>query len=266
MSAAAYRARSATELIDATFQLLRRNAAAFFTLSAMFTIPNTILQAMFMRPVLGQTSALGTAGPALSGFLVYYVGALALGALFQTAMIRAASEAYLGKPVVVAEEIKNAIPKWLAVFIAFIATTICVLLGAIAFFVGAIYVGLVLFAVPTVIIFENASLGTAFSRSSSLSKGLKGHVFLTLLLAGLIYIVGYVIVIIVSGIMLTIPAYGLYAQLVVQGLGLTLIVPVFPIVATLVYYDARIRKEGFDIELMAQQVGGPTGATQQQPA
>jgi hypothetical protein len=58
-----------------------------------------------------------------------------------------------------------------------------------------------------------------------------------------------------------------YAQLIVQALGLTLIVPIFPIVIVLVYYDTRIRKEGFDIELMAQQVGGAEpGTTNPQPA
>jgi hypothetical protein len=266
VSAAAYRARSATELIDATFQLLRRNAAAFFTLSALFTIPNTILQATFMRPALTQVQTLGSGGSALGGFLVYYVCALVLGALFQTSMMIAASDAYLGKPVVVADDLKQAVPKWLMIFIAFILTSILVGLGAIAFFVGAIYVALVLFAVIPVVIFENVDVMKAISRSSTLSKDLKGHIFLTLLLAGLIYIVGFFIVLIASGVMLTIPTYGVYAQLIVQGLGLTLIVPIFPIVFVLLYYDARIRKEGFDIELMAQQVGGTSGATNPQPA
>lgn len=267
MSAAAYRARSATELIDATFQLLRRNAAVFFTLSAMFTIPNTILQAIFYRPAFAQPRPLGAAGPGLGGFLVYYLGALALGALFQTSMMIAASEAYLGKPVVLADDLKQAVPNWITIFIAFVITTVLICLGLLAFLVGAIYVGLVLFAVPPVIIFERADVGKAISRSSVLSKQLKGHIFLTLFLAGLIYIVGYVIVIIISGMMLTIPSFGNILQLVVQALGLTLIVPIFPIVAVLVYYDARIRKEGFDIELMAQQVGGaPAAAANPQPA
>ena len=30
---------------------------------------------------------------------------------------------------------------------------------------------------------------------------------------------------------------------------------------TLLYYDLRIRKEGYDIELMAQQIGGGGGGT-----
>jgi len=185
VSAAAYRARSATELIDATFQLLRRNAATFFTLSAMFTIPNTILQSLLMRPALGQPQTLGagsvpsvagaTAG--LGGLLLYLVFGLALSALFQTAMMIAASEAYIGKTPVVADDLRQSVPKLLTVFIGLLLTTFLVGLGAIALFVGAIYVALVLFCVPPVIIFEKADVGTAISRSSNLSKDLKGHIF-----------------------------------------------------------------------------------------
>lgn len=264
MSAAAYRARSATELIDATFQLLRRNAAAFYTLSAMFTIPNAILQALFMRPAIVSTTQTLGAGAAggLGGFFGYYVCALALGALFHTAMMILASDAYLGRPAVVADGIKQATSKWLMIFLAFIVTSVLVGLAFFALIVPGFYVALVLFAVPPVIIFENTDIGTAMSRSSTLSKGLKGHIFLTLLLAGLIYIVGLVIVIIVAAMLIAISPY---AQIIVQALGLTLIVPIFPIVAVLIYYDARIRKEGFDIELMAQQVGG-AAAAKPQPA
>jgi hypothetical protein len=263
VSAAAYRARSATELIDATFQLLRRNAAAFLTLSALFTIPNTIAQSIFMRSALRQAATPSAVGAGLGGIFIYSLCALALSALFQTAMMIAASDTYLGKPVVVADDLKRAAPKALTVFLAYVVTSILVGFSVLAFIVGALYVAVVLFAVPTAVIFENADIGGALSRSSALSKGLKGHIFLTFFLAVVIYLVGYLIVVFIASLLITISPY---AQLIVQALGLTLIVPIFPIVAVLVYYDARIRKEGFDIELMAQQVGGPGVAANPQPA
>jgi len=264
VSAAAYRARSATELIDATFQLLRRNAAAFFTLSAMFTIPNTIAQSIFMRTALQQaTNPVTAVAPGLGGLLIYSLCAFALSALFQTAMMFAASETYLGKPVVVADDLKQAVPKMFTVFVAYVLTSLLIGVGALGFLVGAFYVAVLLFAVPAAVIFEKADVGGAITRSADLSKGLKGHIFLTFLLAAVIYMVGYLIVVFFASLLMTISPY---VQLIVQALGLTLIVPIFPIVAVLVYYDARIRKEGFDIELMAQQVGGPGAAANPQPA
>jgi len=265
VSAAAYRARSATELIDATFQLLRRNAAVFFTLSALFTIPNTILQSIFMRPTLSQQpQPLGAGGQSLSGLLVYYLCVLALGSVFQTAMMIAASESYLGKPVIVANDLQQALPKFITIFVAYVLTSILVGVSVLGFIVGSIYVALLFFAVPASIIFENVDLGKAFSRSATLSKGLKGHIFLTLLLAFVIYVVGYLIVVSVASLLAGISPY---AKLIIQALGLTFIVPVFPIVAVLIYYDARIRKEGFDIQLMAQAVDSASaGTTKPQPA
>lgn len=43
--------------------------------------------------------------------------------------------------------------------------------------------------------------------------------------------------------------------LVCEGIISALLTPVFPIALTLLYYDQRIRKEGFDIELMMQTAG-----------
>lgn len=255
MSAAAFRARSATELIDATFQLLRRHAAAFFTLSALFTIPNAILASIFMPQALLAAATPANATPALGGIFVYTLSALALSAVFQTAMMIAASDAYLSQPVVVAEELRRAAPKAFTVFVAYIVTTIFIGIASIFFLVPGIYVALVLFAVPTAIIFEHVDLWAAFSRSSTLSKGIKGHVFLTFFLAAVVYLVGYFIVFALALMAAAIP--GRIASLIVNALGTTLILPIFPIVVVLIYYDARIRKEGFDIELMARQVGAP---------
>jgi hypothetical protein len=41
--------------------------------------------------------------------------------------------------------------------------------------------------------------------------------------------------------------------------------PVLSVIATLLYYDARIRKEGFDIEVMAAELGMPSAAAAEPP-
>jgi hypothetical protein len=264
VSAAAYRARSATELIDATFQLLRQNAAAFFTMAAMLTIPQTILQSIFIRPLLRNPTMFTTGGTGFGGLWIYTLCILALSAIFHTAMMYAADDAYLGKPIVVADELTRSLPKVVTLFFAYIVTGLCVGFAVIGFFVGSIYVGLMLFAVPAVIIFENTGIGEAMSRSSNLSKGLKGHIFVTVFLAGAVGAVGYIIVGFIAGLL---TSFSTYAQMLVEALGFTIVVPIFPIAIVLLYYDARIRKEGFDIQLMAQAVDGSAAATTKpQPA
>ncbi len=83
------------------------------------------------------------------------------------------------------------------------------------------------------------------------SKGYKGHILKTLLLVG---IVTMAISIGVSLLATMIPSTIL--QLAVSTALSTVIYPIFGITETLLYYDVRIRKEGFDIEYLA------TGAEQ----
>jgi hypothetical protein len=42
---------------------------------------------------------------------------------------------------------------------------------------------------------------------------------------------------------------------ILSFLGISLILPLYPIATTLFYYDIRIRREGFDLEVMARQLG-----------
>ena len=41
------------------------------------------------------------------------------------------------------------------------------------------------------------------------------------------------------------------------GFAGSLILPLYSIATTLFYYDIRIRREGFDLEVMAGKIGGP---------
>jgi hypothetical protein len=269
VSAAAYRARSATELIDATFQILRRNAAGLLTLSALFTIPNTILNVTLTRSALlrpgiaASAAATAAAGYNFAGFGLYFLCLLVLSAVFHTAIIIACSDAYLGKEVDIADALKRALPKAFTIFVAYIALSIIIFIGFIFFVIPGIILSLMYYATACAILFENLDLGQAMARSSALSKDLKGHEMATFSLATVIYIVAYFIIAAIAGLGLAISPF-LY--LILLALGLTLVMPIYPLVVVLLYYDARIRKEGYDIELMAQQVGGPAAtAAKPQP-
>jgi hypothetical protein len=106
------------------------------------------------------------------------------------------------------------------------------------------------FAVPMAILIEGRSVGASFTRSRELVEENLWHAVRTLLLLGVI----------VTGLM-----FGLAAPLVVlvvalgAGEGLVdlvlnvvivLLYPLFSVGGTLLYYDLRIRTEGFDLEMM----------------
>jgi uncharacterized membrane protein YwaF len=98
------------------------------------------------------------------------------------------------------------------------------------------------------------------SRAWGLTGGIKGHIIGTVLLTFVLLIICYMIVGAVGGV-LAVVSHIPFAAPLIQVIGQIAFYPLLPIVFTLLYYDARIRKEGFDIQLMAQQVAG--GATPQ---
>ena len=50
------------------------------------------------------------------------------------------------------------------------------------------------------------------------------------------------------------------ATVVLGSLGSVLVYPLVPIVATLMYYDLRVRREGLDLELMADDLAAAAPA------
>ena len=101
-------------------------------------------------------------------------------------------------------------------------------------------------AATSAIVLEDVGVDKALSRSSALTRGLKWHVLRTYLIMFALYMVLGV------GLMMVI---ALTQSVVITTVSQTLLVIVgYPIVGLtemLLYYDLRIRKEGFDIEVMA---------------
>ena len=108
----------------------------------------------------------------------------------------------------------------------------------------------------------------SIKRANLLSKGTRGRIFVMYLLVGaisiIISIVGDVFLLIVLGITTALGGskIGAVAMVVGQILNMVatiavqaLITPVSAIALVLFYYDQRVRKEGYDIELMMEEAG-----------
>ncbi len=107
------------------------------------------------------------------------------------------------------------------------------------------------------IVLERKGVFAAISRSSQLSKGLKWHILGTLALVYGIYFV------LSLGIPLLAALIGnAVIQFVIQSVFAILAAPILNLVVMVLYYDARIRSEGFDVEHMAHGLGNPQYATQ----
>jgi hypothetical protein len=253
--ALSYRARSATEVIDASIQLLRQHYSQFVTINAAYYVPVLIVQWVWQQrftqmvngtiPTMGQYASIFYLTPF---FFAWY-------ALFNGAMTAGASEAYLGREVVPAALITRGIGRWLQVLVIGIAKYFLIVIGFFFFIFPAIWASLVTFGAVQATVIEGAGIGASFQRSYALSRGNKKQIFGAYLIAFLIIVVVYFVFAIagaVLGRMVNAPSLAL----LFAGIGTLLVYPLIPIVGTVLYYDARIRNEGFDLELLAQQTGG----------
>ncbi|MBI3919931.1 MAG: hypothetical protein HY318_00835 [Armatimonadetes bacterium] len=137
-----------------------------------------------------------------------------------------------------------------------------VLLGLILFFLLAVW----FLFVSQACVLENHGYFSAFNRSQQLVSGYFWKVAGTMILAFLIVIFLQVATMMPVGILAGIGMYSsantsqmppvwnsvMALSNIIYN---TLLYPFLGIVMTLLYYDLRIRKEGFDLEMMAQEAG-----------
>jgi hypothetical protein len=238
------RVRSVSELVDAAFALYRRDASQYIMVMAVASIPQLAIQ------------LIGRSDPSSLGFsaVVFTLVTALLSAFTITAasaaIMKFGSEVYLNDRADLTEAVRNVIPKAFPIMTAGFAKLILYIAGFICFFVGALYVAARFFAVNSAIVLEDAAVGEAFSRSSELSEGRKRHILNTLLLVWIIYFVLGICVTIVTTLMHS-------AVLTIIGSTVFSIVayPIVALTGMLLYYDCRIRGEGFDIEWMSASIG-----------
>lgn len=265
MSDIALRPRSATELVDAAFQVYRAEPLQFIVGLGLIYVPWLAIAAAFnVDPNAPNAASAASIVLAPVAIVVY---ALASGVTMSLA-----NDVYFGRKADIAAAFRQSVRRlW-----SLIATTLAVglMIGAGAGLLialslplsplarlaldapviaaGAIYLGVRFFAARPCVILEGRSTEAALARSWRLGAGQFWHVFGSLLLA---IIIVMVVVIGEAALAQAIPSRVVQAAL--SALASVLVVPLFSITETLLYYDLRIRNEGFDLEYLAASMPVP---------
>jgi hypothetical protein len=154
----------------------------------------------------------------------------------------------------------------LAAVAATIAKSVALTFGAIALAVLVAFAGAVLaiifllryaVTVPALVL-ENLSARQALKRSAFLTRGYRGQIFL---IGILMYLITLVVTVLFQGPFLAaglllgfkfgmMPTWLALPYAVAAGVGGALAGPFLMIALALAYYDTRVRKEGFDLQLM----------------
>ncbi len=249
MTEARLRARSVSEIVDAAFQLYREDAIQYIAVTAVAYAPWLVIELLF----LPGGGAVGM-GAELPGTLALVMLATGLGlwvafALMSAVIIQLGSSAYLGQPGPrdIGTTIRQVLPRVPAIMVGGLYKYVLTLIGLMFFLVGALYVAARYFAVAPAIVLEGQGAWASLGRSSALSKGRKRHILNTLILVWLIYFI------LSFGVTLFTQIIGSQVVRLVASMAFTVVAyPIIGLAEMVLYYDARIRAEGFDIEMMAQ--------------
>lgn len=245
MADQALRARTVSELVDATFSLYRRDAAAYIMVTAIASVPGLITQLLIRSP------SFANSGGAMFGAFLGAVVSMITYALMTGVVIRVGSDVYLGGVADIAGALRAVLPKTGTLIAVAIGRSILFGLGFLAFIVGFFYVAARWFAPEAVVVLEGERFGAAFSRCSELSAGRKMHILRALMLGYGIYFLMLIGVAAGTGV--------LGSETVIifaQSIFTVIAYPIIGLLTMLLYYDARIRGEGFDVEQLARSLGG----------
>jgi hypothetical protein len=245
------RVRSVSELVDAAFALYRRDASQYILVMAVVSIPQLVVHLVWRV----DTEAVVVPGMSTVWFTLNTGLLSALTIAVASALIaKFGSDVYLNDRADMAEAVRTVIPKLWSIVWACLFKLVLYSIGFLCFFVGGLYVAARFFALNQAIVLEDAAIGEAFSRSSELSDGRKRHILNTLLLVGIIYFLLSVCVAVVTTFMRS-PVLTIIGSTVFSIVAY----PVAALTTMLLYYDCRIRGEGFDIEWMSRSMA-PSGS------
>jgi hypothetical protein len=281
---------SVGRIFDRAFAIYRNNFLRFITIVAIIEVPLALFSTLSrswigVRTPPRQSTALEQTadqsdtrlpvrrynssyeGPSVRGLVGRVFGVLLqlVGTMLcQAALIKNVSEAYLGNEITIGQAYRFALPKAVTLVLATICVGLVTGLGFLLFVVPGVIFMLWFYLTTPAIVIEGHSATAGMTRSKALVAGNLGKVFAVGLLA---FLIGFII-----GLPLSYLAgfvgRALFAEnLVLRSFliylastaGQILVTPINAAAFILLYYDLRIRKEGFDLQMLAQSMTSGQG-------
>lgn len=236
------------DIFDETFDLYKKNFVLFAGISAVVQIPVYAI----IYGIRGNVASVVVS--ILSMIATYFVLA---------ATTYAISQVYLGNQVTIAESYKTVSRSVWPLFCNMFVAGLHILIGLILLIVPGVILSLRYSFVAQVYILEGLGGGDGRARSTYLAKENMGRIFIVGLLMGILVMI--ITGILSAPIVALIPAMTSHPQEVGGALSFTygvyegvvraIVGPLGTIAMVLLYYDLRVRKEGFDIQMLAKQMG-----------
>jgi hypothetical protein len=244
------------EVLDTSAGLYRRKFAQLMTV-ALITQAIPLLWSIYYTIRIQSGTVFG-----LSSFPLFIISALlsiALGSLGTATSTFIVAESYLGREISTGEAFSRALPFLGKIVSLAMLTSLLAALGSLLLLVPGIIIFCGLLVATPALVLESPQGGAtaAMGRSWSLTKGFRWRIFVVLLVGILLIMIPSIALAALLGQpvgtdvaeVLMSPRYLL--QLVLQSLLQLMVYPLLYIATTVLYYDLRVRKEAFDLEMLA---------------
>jgi hypothetical protein len=247
------------ELLDAAFRVYRMHWAALVGIVALVVIPVTFLQFWVTEVALGPADQFLRPSESLNRLLTVTLGFFALQFLIVqpflvAAVARASADGYLGEPVSIGSTYRYALSRLPAILWITILSSLATLVGFILLVIPGILLLVRLSFAPAALVVEGRRGRTALRRSWRLTAGQFWRIAITLFVAGVITTIVETILAVPGQVAAQAVGPGAWPlQALSNALATVVITPFGMLVIVLLYFDQRIRKEGFDIEVMARE-------------
>jgi hypothetical protein len=248
------------ELLDAAIKLYRSQWKSLMAIVAIALVPITFLQ-VFLTREIGSPFTESTITQAelestvLTSIVLGAIQFLVVQPFLIAAVARASADVYLGRPVLVGPTFRFAVSRIHSILWISILSGLAILLGFVLLIVPGVILLVRYYFGTTVLVVEGHKGSKALGRSWRLAKGHFWKILGTILLASILASV-------VEGV-LSIPGSAVFGAIGTAGwpfyaIGLSLAAivttPFTTLISVLLYFDLRIRKEAFDLEIMAQEM------------
>ncbi|MFL5959238.1 MAG: hypothetical protein ACJ75G_03085 [Gaiellaceae bacterium] len=277
------------EILDVGIKIYTRHALTLFKIVVFVVLPAQILVNIVEVSALPSGVSVSNGNPFrpsvspgagisrhdLGTFLVGWGAALLInfvaGRLAQAGCFRAVADAYLGEEMSWRSSLRFALRRLPALVVLSILSGILVGLGTIFCVIPGIYLYVAFSVAVPVLLVEGAGPSRALGRSRELVRGRWWGTFGVAL-------VGYLLVSIVSlaltglvvGVAFADPARntvsGFVLNTLAETVGSMIATPAAAAFVTVLYIDLRVRREGFDLLLLARRLGVERTAGQELPA
>ncbi|HEY2382388.1 MAG TPA: hypothetical protein VGK48_14515 [Terriglobia bacterium] len=266
-------------ILDRAFRLYTENFSLMFGITAVFNLPLIVIQAIPTLLINRRGSPVPLVAVLVSG-LISLLTLMVVYPLVTGAITKAVSDKYLGNPVTTAGALAEAWGSVGTLVVTQVVAGLIIIGGFMLLIVPGILWALSYSLIAPVVMVEAADRKTrrVYSltgepktapvtmdsaeirrRSWNLVKGNRGKVFIVVALFFVMTLLlqsgGNWVTSLVFDAASSLNAL---VQSVVASFVSILISPLQTIAITLLYYDFRIRKEGFDLEMLSQAIGSPS--------